>query len=271
MSRKIRILGIQSSPESGNKEGNLRRIEYLIGQNSWFNPDLIVLPEVFNSGAGFVQMQALSEFIPDGLTTEFISSLAEKYSTNIVSGSYIEKCPDGKLRNASVVFNREGKIIGKYHKIHMFSYFGSKEGEIISAGESICVVETDIGKIGMSICYDLRFPELYRALNDSGAEIIVCPAAWPYPRLEHWLTLTRARAIENQLFLIAVNQGGKHSENRINAGHSMIISPWVDALSSTGDYEGIIMAEIDLDNLKKLREEFPVLKDRKPEAYQLLN
>ena len=268
MSRKIRVLGIQTTPEMGNKESNLRKAEYFIESNSWFNPDLIILPEVFNSGVGQGQLQALAEFIPDGVTTGLMSNLASKNNVNIVAGSYIEKCPDGKFRNTSVVFNRSGSIAGKYQKIHMFSYYGSREGELITPGNSCMVVETDIGKIGLSICYDLRFPELYRALAYAGAEIIVCPAAWPYPRLEHWLTLNKARAIENQVYFISVNQAGKAGDNRVNLGHSMIINPWGDVVASAGGDEGVMMAEIDLDMIKKLREEFPVLNDRNLEAYE---
>lgn len=268
MTRKIKVLGIQLYPKIGDKESNLRKIEYFVKQNSWFKPDLIVLPEVFNSGVGYSHFHALSEFIPDGSTTELMSSLASEHKTNIVAGSYIEKCSDGKFKNSCVVFNRSGNIIGKYHKIHMFSYFGSKESEYITPGNSCAVVETDIGKIGLSICYDLRFPELYRTLTYNGAELIICPAAWSYPRLEHWLILNRARAIENQVYFISVNQTGKSDNSRENLGHSMIIDPWGSVLASSGEEEGVIMAEIDLDIINKTREKFPVLNDRNLEAYE---
>ena len=205
------------------------------------------------------------------MTTEFLSKLALEYNTNIVSGSFIEKCDDGKYRNTSVVFDRSGNIIGKYQKIHMFSYYGSKEKDYITPGDSAVVVNTDIGKIGLSICYDLRFPELYRALTYSGAQIIVCPAAWPYPRLEHWLTLNKARAIENQVYFICVNQVGKVTHSRANLGHSMIINPWGDVIASVGSNEGVVMAEIDLENVRTLRKEFPVLNDKNLPAYKKIN
>ncbi|EKE04791.1 MAG: hypothetical protein ACD_20C00003G0018 [uncultured bacterium] len=270
MFRKVRVLGIQITPEIGNKEANLKKIENHMEQNSWFQPDLIVLPEVFNSGVGQGKLlQNMAEPVSGGATTELMANMASKYKTNIIAGSYIEEGTDGKFRNTSIVFNRSGEIIGKYNKIHMFSYYGSNEGEFITPGTCSTVVETDIGKIGLSVCYDLRFPELYRSLTYAGAQIIVCPAAWPYPRLEHWLTLNKARAIENQVYFIAVNQVGKTNGARVNLGHSMIIDPWGDVITSVGDAEGVMMAEIDLDTVKKLREEFPVLNDRNLNAYQV--
>ena len=272
MTKKVRVLGIQITPEIGNKEANLNKVENFIEQNSWFKPDLVILPEVFNCGIGQGKLlQKLAEPVSGGPTTELMSFLSAKYKTNILAGSYIEEGSDGKFRNTSAIFDRSGNIVGKYHKIHMFSYYGSQEGDFITPGNSSVVVDTDIGKIGLSVCYDLRFPELYRALTYSGAEIIVCPAAWPYPRLEHWITLNKARAIENQVYFISVNQVGKTNGARVNLGHSMIINPWGDTIASTGSEEAVMMAEIDLDMVRKLREEFPVLNDRNLNAYESLD
>lgn len=268
MAGKIKILGIQTSPETGNKDANLEKAAKILEQNSLFKPDLVVLSEVFNTGLGYKYFHTLSEEIPQGQTIEFLSGLASKYRTNIAGGSIIEKCSDGKYTNTSIFFDRNGKISGKYQKIHLFSYYGDKEGEYLTSGDSAVVIDSDIGKIGLSVCYDLRFPELYRALTYAGAEIITCSAAWPQPRLDHWLTLNKARAIENQVFMVSVNQTGKVGEKRINAGNSMIINPWGEVISSLGDEEGIVTAEIDLNVQKKLKEEFPVTKDRNTEAYR---
>lgn len=269
---KIRVLGIQITPEIGNKEANLKKAKYYLQENSWFKPDLVILPEVFNTGVGKGQLlQELAEPVPGSETSELMSGLALKYKTNIIAGSIMEKCSDEKYYNTSAVFGRSGEILGKYQKIHMFSYYGSNEGEFVTAGTSSTVIETDIGKIGLSVCYDLRFPELYRALTYAGAEIIVCPAAWPYPRLEHWMALNKARAIENQVYFISLNQVGKAGNARVNLGHSMIINPWGDIVASAGGEEGVMMAEIDLDMVRKLREEFPVLNDRNLNAYETLN
>jgi len=271
MSRKVRILGVQFNPEPGNKDANLDKVKKLIGENIWYKPDLIVLPEVFNSSVVHKYFQPLAETVPGGKTVVFLSDLASEYKTNIVSGSFIEKCNDEKYRNTSVVFGRNGEIIGKYSKIHMFSYYGSKEGKYITSGDSSVIIKTDFGKIGLSICYDLRFPELYRVMTYGGVELIVCPAAWPYPRLDHWLTLNKARAVENLVFMVSVNQCGKCGFGRTNLGHSMVINPWGEIIASAGSDEGVMMAEIDLDMVKKIREEFSALNDRKLEAYGNLN
>ena len=268
---KARIIGIQIQPEIGNKQANLDKVQKLIEENAWYKPDLIVLPEVFNSGVDHKYLHKLAEKIPEGETTEFFSKIAKKYETNIIAGSFIEKC-EGEIteyKNTSVIFSRKGEILGKYQKIHMFNYYGSNEGEYISSGDKAVVIQTDVGKIGLSICYDLRFPELYRALVYAGAEIITCVAAWPYPRLDHWLTLNKARAVENTVYVVAVNQCGRVNPKRQNLGMSMLINPWGDVTSSAGGDEGVMFGEIDFDYLHKIREEFPVLVDRNLEAYNL--
>lgn len=267
---KARILGIQIQPEIGDKKANLDKVQKFVEEKAWFKPDLIVLPEVFTSGVDHKVLHKCAENIPNGETTEFFSNIAKKYETNIVAGSIIEKCEEKNPSycNTSVVFDRNGEILGKYQKIHMFNYYGSNEGDYVSSGDKAVVVQTDIGKIGLSICYDLRFPELYRALTYAGADIITCVAAWPYPRLEHWMTLNKARAVENTVFMVAVNQCGRVNPKRQNLGMSMIVNPWGDVTASAGGDEGVMLGEIDFDYLKKIREEFPVLNDRNLDAYK---
>jgi len=269
---KARVIGIQIQPEIGDKKANLDKVQNLIEENAWFKPDLIVLPEVFTSGVDHRTLHKCAETIPEGETTEFFSKIAKKYETNIVAGSIIEKIEGEtpQYKNTSVVFDRKGEIIGKYQKIHMFDYYGSNESDYVSSGDKAVVVQTDIGKIGLSICYDLRFPELYRALTYAGAEIITCVAAWPYPRLDHWLTLNKARAVENTTYIVAVNQCGRVNPKRQNLGMSMLVNPWGDVVASAGGDEGVFLGEIDFDYLRKIREEFPVLNDRNLEAYKNL-
>jgi len=268
MARKVRVLGVQINSVIGDKVKNYQKVSTLLRENAWFKPDLIVLPEVFNTGVDHKRFEELAEPVPDQ-TTMFLSGFAEQFNSYIVGGSFIEKCPDGKFRNASLVFDRTGKIVAKYHKIHMFSYYGSHEGEVVSSGDRAVVVETDFGKLGLSICYDLRFPELYRTLAYAGAEILVCPAAWPYPRYDHWITLNKARAVENLCYMVSVNQCDQVTLSRTNVGQSMIVNPWGEIIASAGSKEGVLMAEIDLDEIERIRKEFPVLDDRKPEAYKI--
>jgi len=266
--KKIRILGVQINSKIGDKDANFNKISELLNEHSWYKPDLIVLPEVFNTGVDHELFKKMAEPV-GGVSTDFLSSLAKQHAANIVGGSFIEKCPDGSLKNTSLVFDREGQIIGRYSKIHLFSYYGINEGKYLTAGDKAVVVNTDFGRIGLSICYDLRFPELYRTLALAGAEVVVCPAAWPYPRHDHWITLSKARAIENQFCMVSVNQCGKTAPEWTNLGHSMVIDPWGQVVACAGSNEGVVMSEIDLDRVSRLREEFPVLSDRNLDAYTI--
>ncbi|MDD3149418.1 MAG: carbon-nitrogen family hydrolase [Candidatus Gastranaerophilales bacterium] len=260
MGQNVKILGIQLSPTMGDKIANMTKIASFLKNNADFMPDIVLLPEFFNTGLNPTKFEDYSEAIP-AETTMFLAGMAETYKTNII-GTFIEKCPDGKLRNTCLVIDRTGKIVAKYHKIHLFSNCEINEDKFLESGKEIVAVQLDCAKIGLSICYDLRFPELYRNLVNENVQIITCLAAWPSQRVEHWTTLSKARAIENQCFFIAINQVGK-TYGTTNAGNSAVISPWGEILASAGDEEGILKAEIDLNLIKKIRADFPVLKDRK--------
>jgi len=269
MTNKSKVLGIQIQPVMGDKEVNLKKVRNFVEQYAWFNPDLIVLPEVFNTGVDHTKLREMAEEIPGGPTTELMVELAKKHNTNIVAGSFVEKKPDGDYKNTSIVINRQGKIIAKYEKIHLFNYHGSEESKFVTEGNKAVLVETDIGKIGLTICFDVRFPELYRTLTYAGAEIITNVAAFPYPKLDHWVTLNKARAIENLAYIVTVNQCGKVNIKRQNLGVSMVINPWGEVIASAGGEEGVMMAEIDLEQVRKTRKEFSALDDIRPDAYKL--
>ncbi|MGD9579984.1 MAG: nitrilase-related carbon-nitrogen hydrolase [Vampirovibrionia bacterium] len=270
MSRIIRVLGVQVAPDTTDKNVNLDKMEKMLEDHSWFKPDIVVLPEVFNVGiVSPARAIETAESVP-GVTYDKLSSWASSLNTYMIGGSIIEMCSDGKCRNNSMLFDRNGKLLCNYYKQHMFNYYGSNEGEFNIAGEETVLAKTDIANIGLTVCFDLRFTELYRTLAENGAEIIVVPAAWPYPRLDHWVTLNKARAIENSCFIVAVNQVGSVPPKRINAGNSMIIDPWGGIVAGCGEKETVMMAEIDLDQVSKLREEFPLLRDRNMKAYKNL-
>ncbi len=271
MNKKIGVLGIQFNPKIADKEENLAKIESVLAQNKHLDFQIAVLPEVFNTGLTEENFERLAEVVPTGMTSTFASETAKKHNIYFLAGSIMEKCPDGKVRNTSALYSPDGKLAAKYSKIHMFSYFGSAEGKYVTAGDSCCVAETDIGKIGLSICYDLRFPELYRKLTYSGAQMIFCCAAWPLDRLSHWLVLNQARAVENLVWMISVNQSGRMSEKRTNAGNSMIINPWGEVTAQGGSEEKALYAQIDLDEVERIRKDFPVLNDRNLKAYEQLS
>jgi predicted amidohydrolase len=194
--------------------------------------------------------------------------MAQKYHTNI-AGTLIEKSYDGGMYNSLVIFNRDGALCGKYHKAHVFSHQGSDEGKYITAGDGLIVAELDFGMVGLSICYDLRFPELYRSLALAGAQIVICPAAWPDVRVSHWQTLLRARAIENQFFMLGVNQVGKVTFSRTDAGCSALIDPWGETIAECNSTEDVLRAEIDLIRIEEVRTKIPVLQDRRDDIYEI--
>lgn len=267
MRKPIKVLGVQIEPKLADREANIDKVESFLEKFAWFDPDLVVLPEVFTTG--IVQPRVYREQAEEvpGPTYEKMSSWAKELNCYFLGGSIIEACKDGKCRNNSMLFAPDGSLIASYYKQHMFNYYGSREGDFCSAGNETVVVKTPIANFGLTVCFDLRFTELYRTLVNNGADIFLIPAAWPYPRLEHWITLNRARALESQCFVIAVNQMGLVPPRRMNVGNSMIVDPWGSVIANVGEKEGVMMAEINLDEVYKLREEFPLLKDRNFEAY----
>jgi predicted amidohydrolase len=217
--------------------------------------DLIVLPELFAHCRNF----KVGEPIP-GQTTEIFARLAREKGSNILMGSILEVDDHEQKYNTSVLIDRRGRILARYRKIHLFSYH-SKEKRSLVAGKDVVTTPIELGIIGFSICYDLRFPELYRALVKEGAEIIVCPAAWPYPRRDHWITLNRARAIEAQCYFVGCNQVGAPTPTTTLAGCSMITDPLGQVMATAGHAEAIIESVIDTTLVRKTREEYSFLND----------
>jgi len=239
----------------GTRSGNVDHAVELIDET---DADLVVLPELFAHCRDFKD----GEPIP-GPTTEVFARLAREKVSYILMGSMLEVDEHGRIFNTSVLIDRRGTICARYRKIHLFSY-RSKEKQSLIPGTDLVVTPTELGIIGFSICYDLRFPELYRALVKKGAEIIVCPAAWPSPRLDHWIALNKARAIENQCYFIGCNQVGTPVPKTTFFGGSVITDPWGETLVAAGNAEGIIAAFIDVDVVHQIRKEYSFLNDVVP-------
>lgn len=231
----------------GDKERNLNRAIKLI-QSS--NAELILFPELFTTGFDFANFKKLSENVP-GETTDAISDVCGGV---FVGGTIIER-DENKIYNTFVLVGKDG-ILAKYRKIHLF------EGEknYFSQGDEIRVVDTKLGKLALAICYDIRFPELFREFMKQNAEVVIVSAEFPDPREEHWRALLRARAIENQYFVIATNRVGRDPKHTYFGG-SVAIAPWGDVIVSGGNEESILKAEIDISDVVKIRREFPVLGD----------
>lgn len=223
--------------------------------------DLILLPELWNVAfSSFAQYHELGEPL-DGMTMSAVAAKARELGAYIMGGSFVETDGD-KCYNTCVLFDRNGVNIGAYRKIHLYSYH-SREAQTITPGDKATVVDTEFGRVGLATCYDLRFPEQFRKMTiELGAEIFLIAAAWPFPRLEVWNTLNQARALENVCYLISSNSVGTSRSVRL-AGHSQIVDPWGNVLAGSGYEETIVRAEISRENVSRIREAFPVLKDVK--------
>lgn len=220
--------------------------------------DLYLLPEMWTPGyfAFDDYDRAAADF---QAVTAFLSEVARTSGAYVHGGSLLHKTESG-LFNCSVFFDRSGELIAEYHKIHLFGY-GSREQELLTPGSSPVVVDTDFGKVGLAVCYDLRFPELFRTLTDLGAEIFLVASAWPHPRVEAWSTLLAARAIENQAFMLAANGVGDASGG-VLCGRSAVIDPWGMTVASTNEVAGTVSAQIDVGEVRDARRTFPALADR---------
>ncbi|MBQ0983151.1 carbon-nitrogen family hydrolase [Streptomyces sp. F63] len=245
---------------------------------------LVVLPELWPTGAfAYDLFEEYAETL-DGPTVTAMAAAAADASVWLHAGSVVERAPDGTLYNTSVVLGPDGGLRASYRKIHRFG-FDKGEAAMMGGGEEIATVrlpdsgtgtvagtETETGPdtdtdtepgtvAGLATCYDLRFPEQFRRLTDAGAELLVIPAGWPARRREHWTLLARARAVENQAYVLACCSAGTHGGVE-QAGHSRIIDPWGEVIAEAGEDEEILTADLDLSRVAKTRADFPVLRDR---------
>ncbi len=271
-----RVAAIQMT--SGNLvEENLREIKRLIHAAVDQGAELVVLPENFALlSTAKLRQAGLLEVAQSGPIRSFVAALAKDYSVWIVAGSIpLAARPDGtaisdRVRSACIVYDDQGNERARYDKIHLFDVdvadeFGSyRESDSIEPGDQVQLLDTPFGRLGLSICYDLRFPELFRLLLERGAEIITVPAAFTaVTGAAHWEVLLRARAIENLSYIIGANQTGRHSATRVSYGHTMIIDPWGRVLAGKEGGEGVVIAEIELSYLRKVRHEMPVVSHRR--------
>ena len=229
--------------------------------------DVVMLPELWLHG-GFDSEPWQDAAEPaDGETAQLMRQTAIDCGVLLHAGSIVERAPDGRLFNCSLVFDARGDLLATYRKIHRFG-FDQGEAAVMSPGEQLVTFDLSspagqsATKVGLATCYDVRFPEMYRALLDASVQIVLQVAAWPARRVEHWRTLLRARAIEDQIFVLACAAVGTQAGIEMS-GHSMVISPWGDILAEGGEGEEIIQAEFDPATVESTRESFPVLRDRR--------
>ncbi|MFF8100979.1 carbon-nitrogen family hydrolase [Streptomyces sp. NPDC014986] len=222
--------------------------------------DLVVLPELWTTGA-FAYERFADEAEPlEGPTCEAMAKAASDAGVWLHAGSIPERDPDGTLYNTSLVFSPSGEPVAAYRKIHRFG-FDKGEAVLMGAGDTLVTVPLPHTVLGVATCYDLRFPELFRGLVDAGAETLVVPAGWPERRRSHWTLLARARAVENQSFVLACGTAGTHA-GVPQAGHSIVVDPWGEVLAEAGAGEEVLTVEFDPGTVAGTRERFPALKDR---------
>lgn len=248
---------------------NLATIEQLVIDAVKQGAKLILLPEnCAFMGKKQGETIAIAEPLGEGDIQRAFSTLAKTQKVWIVVGA-MATIEQGKIYQTLLVYNAEGERMANYHKRHLFNVTlpnkqeSYRESDAFEYGEECVVIETPVGKLGLAICYDLRFPEQFRQLVDMGAEVFVLPAAFTYQTGKaHWEVLLRVRAIENQCYMIAAAQTGRHVSGRETWGHSMVINPWGEVLASLGHEVGFVTAEIDMELLYQQREVFPALTHR---------
>lgn len=260
--KKIKISILQMSSVIGDVEANCKKVENIVAKNLPEASDVLVLPEVWTVGWSCTHFRDSAQNICNSSVIDFLSALAKKYNINIIGGSFITKVEEDYY-NTCPVINRSGNLIAHYSKNHLYSYYGCDEGKFIKVGDSPVMVELDGVNFGLTICYDIRFPEIYRAYRKAGADILVNCAAWGAQKPVPWEVMTKSRAVENQCYMIALTQSGYIENGEYNLGESRIIDYKGDELASIMSGEGIVSSELFLDDMYSFRDKCTVLNDIK--------
>ncbi len=257
-----------------NKDMNLNKAVNMIKSAARNKADMILLPEMFNCPYDNGKFVEYAESRKNSRTLKIISNAAERNGIHVIAGS-IPELDNGKLYNSSFIFDRKGKIIGVHRKMHLFDInvprkITFKESETLTAGNEITVVDTELCRIGVAICYDIRFPELLRLMTDNGAELILVPGAFNMTTgPAHWESLMKVRAVDNQVYVAAASPARNESLSYVAYGNSMVVDPWGDIISRAGADEELIYADIFSSKIEKVRKELPLLKNRRKDIYEL--
>lgn len=258
-----------------DKETNLEKAGSMIADSINENADFIVLPEMFNCPYSNDKFIEYAEEEQESVTLNKISKLAGDNNVYILAGSIPEKEGD-KIFNTSYLFDKKGQILAKHRKMHLFDIdvkdrITFKESDVLTAGDEFTLAETEFGKIGIGICYDVRFVELARIMVENGAQILFYPGAFNMTTgPAHWELLFRARALDNQVFCIGVAPALNMDASYHSYGHSIITNPWGEVIAQTDEKERLIICEIDLSEIKKIREEIPLLKNKRKDLYEVI-
>ena len=253
----MKVASIQMSVVEGDKTATIDKAVENIHRCEGF--DLVILPEIWNVGFMSFDRYITEAEDSNGQTLTRLREAAQKIGVYLHSGSFVEK-KNGNYYNSSYLISPDGDILANYLKIHLFGY-QSDETQLLTPGRDIVVADMPWGPSGLSTCYDLRFPELFRRMTDRGAIFFLVTSAWPMARLAAWRLFNQARAHENLAYLISCNCAGVNGGTQL-AGHSMVVDPWGKIVAEGGDGEDIVVAEIDPELPGQVRSEFPALADR---------
>ncbi len=273
MADLLRVACVQLTSRD-DKAANIEKTEWLVARAAATGADVVVLPEKWNAIGDAETLHANAELLEGGESVEAMARWARGHGITLVGGSITERREGReKLSNTSIVFDPDGEVIGIYRKIHMFDVevggLVYRESEAEEPGEEPVVVHGEGWPIGLSVCYDLRFPELYRILALEGAELVTVPAHFTlFTGKDHWHVLLRARAVENQCYVAAAAQIGETRPGRPSYGRSLIADPWGIVVAEAQDEETVISAELDRAHLQEIREKLPSLANRQPGAYR---
>ncbi len=259
---KMRIACVQLNIAFGNPKENFRKVEEKIRKAAMLNAEIVVLPEMWNTGYDLTKLDVTAD-VNGEETRNLLTRLASELHIHIIGGS-VSTQKNNHFFNTMYVVNNIGELIAEYDKAHLFKLMD--EHLYLEAGTSKNIFTLNDLEMGGVICYDLRFPEWFRAHSLAGAKIIFVPAQWPATRVDHWKILLQARAIENQCFIVAVNRVGEDPNNSFN-GNSMVIAPWGEVLWVGADEETIGLVDVNMDDVEEVRKRIPVFKDRRVDLY----
>ncbi len=249
----------------GATAANLAAATKMIDEAARRGSDLVVLPELWASGYD-LENAAEHASATDGGVFAAVADLARRHQI-AVTGSLLSRLADGGIGNTAVLFDAAGRPLADYSKVHLFGPMA--ERRYLAEGQKLALAELGWSRAGLAICYDLRFPELFRAYALAGATAVILPAQWPRPRLEHWRTLLRARAIENQMLIVACNRVGRDGETEF-FGRSAIVDACGETVIEGGGQEELLTATVDMGHVQQVRASMPVFEDRRPDAYNSL-
>lgn len=270
---RIINIGICQMQVQLDKKANLNKAEAMIREAANNGSDFVILPEMFNCPYDNKYFPIFAETYP-GESTDLLSRLAKELGVYIIGGSVPEKDGDA-VYNTSYSYDRQGKLIGKHRKMHLFDIdveggVRFKESDVLGYGEGVTVFDTEYCKVGVAICYDMRFPELMRLMSLAGAEVIIVPAAFNMTTgPAHWEVTVRARALDNQVYFIAASSSRDMNFTYHAYGHSCIVNPWGTIIKEADEKECILYGELDLDMVQKVRRELPLLKHIRKDIYEI--